>query len=178
MARNFAQRFNHRYGELFPEPYPFNFGAELVKIPSLDGKGKMSKSENENASLYLADSDELIRKKVMKAVSGDAPTEPNSVKPDVIENLFLLMKLVSDNDVIASFEADYNACTIRYGDLKKQLAEDMVRFIAPIREKTMAIQEDKAYLHSIIKMGKEKARESSVKTLEEARKMMGINFYC
>ena len=178
MARNFAQRFNHRYGEMFPEPYPFNFGAELVKIPSLDGKGKMSKSENENASLYLADSDELIRKKVMKAVSGDAPTEPNSVKPDVIENLFLLMKLVSDNDVIASFEADYNACTIRYGDLKKQLAEDMVRFIAPIREKTMAIQEDKAYLHSIMKMGKEKARESSVKTLEEARKMMGINFYC
>jgi tryptophanyl-tRNA synthetase len=53
-----------------------------------------------------------------------------------------------------------------------------VRFIAPIREKTMAIQEDKAYLHKIMKMGKEKARESSVKTLEEARKMMGINFYC
>src|SRR5690606_24661345 len=55
MARNFAQRFNNRYGELFPEPMPFNYGSELVKVPSLDGAGKMSKSENANATLYLAD---------------------------------------------------------------------------------------------------------------------------
>ncbi len=178
MARNFAQRFNHRYGELFPEPYPFNFGEQLVKIPSLDGKGKMSKSENENATLYLADTDEMIRKKVMKTVSGDAPTEMNSAKPEVIENIFSLMKLVSSHDIIEKFESDYNACTIRYGDMKKQLAEDMVAFIAPIREKTISIQEDKNYLHQIMKMGREKARESASKTLEEARKHMGINFYC
>ncbi|HOZ50772.1 MAG TPA: tryptophan--tRNA ligase [Chitinophagaceae bacterium] len=178
MARNFAQRFNHRYGELFPEPYPFNFGEQLVKIPSLDGKGKMSKSENENATLYLADTDEMIRKKVMKTVSGDAPKEMNSAKPEVIENIFSLMKLVSSHDIIEKFESDYNACTIRYGDMKKQLAEDMVAFIAPIREKTIAIQEDKNYLYQIMKMGKEKARESASKTLEEARKHMGINFYC
>jgi tryptophanyl-tRNA synthetase len=44
MARNFVKRFNHRYGEVFPEPYAFNFGEELVKVPSLDGAGKMSKS--------------------------------------------------------------------------------------------------------------------------------------
>lgn len=178
MARNFAQRFNHRYGETFPEPYPFNFGEQLVKIPSLDGKGKMSKSENENATIYLADSDELIRKKVMKAVSGEAPTEANSIKPEVIENLFLLMKLVSSEDVIQKFDTDFNNCTIRYGDLKKQLSEDMVNFVSPIREKTKAIQEDTSYLHKIMKMGQEKARESASKTLAEARKNMGINFYC
>ena len=178
MARNFAQRFNHRYGETFPEPEAFNFGTQLVKIPSLDGNGKMSKSENENATLYLADTDEMIRKKVMKTVSGDAPTEMNSAKPEVIENIFSLMKLVSSHDIIEKFESDYNACTIRYGDMKKQLAEDMVAFIAPIREKTISIQEDKNYLHQIMKMGREKARESASKTLEEARKHMGINFYC
>jgi tryptophanyl-tRNA synthetase len=50
MARNFAQRFNFRYSEVFPEPQAFNYGSELVKIPSLDGAGKMSKSENQYAS--------------------------------------------------------------------------------------------------------------------------------
>lgn len=178
MARNFAQRFNHRYGETFPEPYPFNFGNDLVKIPSLDGNGKMSKSENENATLYLADSDELIRKKVMKAKTDQGPTEPNSVMPDYIENIFALMALVSEKEVIEKYKTDFAQCQIRYGDLKKQLGEDMVTFIAPIREKAIAIQQDTEYLHRIMKMGKEKARESASKTLEEARKNMGINFYC
>lgn len=178
MARNFAQRFNHRYGETFPEPYPFNFGNDLVKIPSLDGNGKMSKSENENATLYLADSDELIRKKVMKAKTDQGPTETNSVMPDYIENIFALMALVSEKEVIEKYKTDFAQCQIRYGDLKKQLGEDMVTFIAPIREKAIAIQQDTEYLHRIMKMGKEKARESASKTLEEARKNMGINFYC
>src|SRR4030095_6793013 len=134
MARNFANRFNHRYGEVFPEPFAFNFGQQLIKVPSLDGKGKMSKSENQMATLYLADSDDDIRKKIMKAKTDAGPTAPNTPKPDYIENLFLLMKLVSPGDVIKKFEDDYDQCRIRYGDMKKQLAEDMVRFIAPIRE--------------------------------------------
>src|SRR5689334_18747709 len=96
MARNFAQRFNHRYGELFPEPQAFNFGEELVKVPSLDGTGKMSKSENQNATIYLSDDDETIRKKLMKAKTDSGPTTPNSEKPDYIQNIFLLMKLVSE----------------------------------------------------------------------------------
>ena len=139
MARNFAQRFNHRYGDVFPEPVAFNFGESLVKVPSLDGAGKMSKSENQMATLYLADDDDLIRKKVMKAKSDAGPTEPNSDKPDYIENLFQLMRLVSKKETVDQFEADYNNCTIRYGDMKKQMAEDMVAFIAPIREKAAAI---------------------------------------
>ena len=67
MARNFADRFNYRYGEVFPLPYAFNYGDELIRIMGLDGNGKMSKSENQNATIYLADDDELIRKKIMKA---------------------------------------------------------------------------------------------------------------
>lgn len=177
MARNFANRFNHRYGDTFPEPYPFNFGNELVKIPSLDGQGKMSKSENENATLYLSDSDEVIRKKVMKAKTDQGPTEPNSVMPDYIENIFALMKLVSSSEVIDKFTGDYNTCTIRYGDLKKQLAEDMVTFISPIRQKTMDLQNNIPALQKIMAQGREKARASAAKTLDEARKKMGINFY-
>ena len=177
MARQFANRFNHRYGEVFPEPAAFNFGSELIKVPSLDGVGKMSKSENQYATLYLSDPDDLIRKKVMKATTDQGPKEPNTPKPDYIENLFLLMKLVSAPDVVKKFEENYNNCTIRYGDMKKQLAEDMVGFIAPIREKTEAIQQDTAYLKKVMIQGAEKARASAQATLDVVRQAMGLNYY-
>jgi tryptophanyl-tRNA synthetase len=177
MARNIAVRFKHHYGEVFPEPVAFNYGSELVKVPSLDGAGKMSKSENQYATLYLSDPDELIRKKVMKATTDSGPKEPNTPKPDYIENLFLLMKLVSTPDVVQKFEADYNACSIRYGDMKKQLAEDMVSFIAPIREKAGAIQQDTAYLKQVMEQGAEKARVSAQATMKVVREAMGLNYY-
>lgn len=177
MARNIAGRFNHRYGEVFPEPVAFNYGSELVKVPSLDGAGKMSKSENQYATLYLSDPDDLIRKKVMKATTDSGPSTPNTPKPDYIENLFLLMKLVSEPEVLAKFETDYNACTIRYGDMKKQLAEDMVRFIAPIREKAEAIQQDTDYLKKVMIQGAEKARASAKATMDVVRQAIGLNYY-
>jgi tryptophanyl-tRNA synthetase len=177
MARTFVNRFNHRYGEVFPEPTAFNYGSELVKVPALDGSGKMSKSENQNATLYLADDDELIRKKVMKTKTDNGPTEKNSVKPDYIENIFLLMKLVSSDDVIKKFEEDYNNCTIRYGDMKKQLGEDMVNFIAPIREKANAILSDEVYLRQVMEKGAGKARKSAAATMELVRQAVGLNYY-
>lgn len=176
MARNFVKRFNHRYGEIFPEPEAFNFGAELVKVPSLDGSGKMSKSENQNATLYLADEDDMIRKKIMKAKTDAGPTEPNSPKPDYIENLFQLMRLVSEPAAVQKFEDDYNRCVIRYGDMKKQLAEDMVKFIAPIREKAAAIQANEAYLKEVMEKGAAKARRSAAATMELVRAAMGLNY--
>lgn len=177
MARNFANRFNHRYGEVFPEPVAFNYGDELIKVPSLDAAGKMSKSENQYATLYLSDEDDLIRKKVMKAKTDSGPTAPNSPKPDYIENIFLLMKLVSAADVVEKFEADYNSCTIRYGDLKKQLAEDMVAFISPIRQKAKSIRNDEKYLREVMEMGAEKARASAKTTMELVRQAMGLNYF-
>jgi tryptophanyl-tRNA synthetase len=177
ITRNFAQRFNHRYGELFPEPQAFNFGNELVKIPSLDGAGKMSKSENQYATLYLADDDDLIRKKVMKAKTDSGPTEPNSPMPDYIHNLFQLMSWVSDESTVHKFKEDFNKASIRYGDMKKQLAEDMVKFIAPIREKASAIIKDEVFLNHVIKEGEERSRESAAKTIELARKAMGLKYF-
>src|SRR5262249_52443243 len=152
--------------ELFPLPYAFNYGSDLVKILGLDGHGKMSKSANQMATIYIADDDDLIRKKIMKAKTDSGPTEKGMPKPDYIENLFLLLRLVSDNDTAAKYDADYEQCTIRYGDMKKQLAEDMVAFISPIREKAAAIQRDKSYLSKIIKQGREKARGSAAKTIK------------
>lgn len=177
MARNYVKRFNFRYGEIFPEPQAFNYNAQLVKVPSLDGGGKMSKSENQLATLYLADSDEMIRKKVMKAKTDSGPTESNAAKPDYIENIFLLMKLVSDQSFIDKMENDYNNCNIRYGDLKKQLAEDMVAFIAPIRNKVDAILNDEKYLKDVMEKGAEKARTSAKNTMQLVRDAIGLNYF-
>jgi len=176
MARNFANRFNRRYREIFPEPQAFNYGSELVKVPSLDGAGKMSKSENQYATLYLSDDDELIRKKVTRAKTDTGPTQKNSAKPDYIENLFLLMKLVGTEDAVKKFDEDFNNCTIRYGDMKKQLAEDMVKFIGPIREKAKAIRNDEKYLKEIMEKGVQKARGSARVTMELVREAMGLSY--
>jgi tryptophanyl-tRNA synthetase len=177
ITRNFAQRFNHRYGDLFPEAKAFNFGNELIKIPSLDGTGKMSKSENQYATLYLADSDEMIRKKVMKAKTDAGPTEHNSQMPEYIQNLFQLMQLVSDESTVKKFRDDFDRASIRYGDMKKQLAEDMVRFIAPIREKANEIRNDEAFLNKVMKEGAERSRQNAHQTIELARKAVGLKYF-
>lgn len=176
MARNFAERFNHRYSDVFPMPSAFNYGASLTKILGLDGNGKMSKSANQMATIYLADDDDLIRKKIMKAKTDSGPTEPGMPKPDYIENLFLLMQLVSNADVVSKYQQDYDAYTIRYGDMKKQLAEDMAAFIKPIREKAKAIENDKEYLTYVIKKGGEKARANAMQTIKLIRNAMNLNY--
>lgn len=177
IARNYVNRFNHRYGEVFPEPYAFNFNRQLVKVPSLDGSGKMSKSENQMATLYLADEDDAIRKKIMKAKTDNGPAESNSIKPDYIENLFLLMRLVSGNETLQYFEEKFNDCSIRYGDMKKQLAEDMVKFISPIRQKVNDILKDEKYLQKVMKQGAEKSTANAEVTMKLVRNAMGLNYF-
>jgi len=176
IARDFANRFNQRYGQVFPEPYAFNFGEELVKVPSLDGAGKMSKSENQMATLYLADDDETIRKKISKAKT-ESGGVPGSPMPDSVINLFLLLRLTCGEDVVKKYEADYQAGTIRYGDMKKELAEGMVKFIAPIREKAEAIQNDDVYLRRVMEQGAEKARARAGVTIQLAKEAIGLKYY-
>lgn len=178
MARNFANRFNQRYDiDLFPEPQVFRMDNETVKIMSLDGNGKMSKSENQNATIYLNDSDEIIVKKIMKAKTDSGPTTPNAEMPDYIQNIFQLMHLVSDASTYDHFKSSFDNCNIRYGDMKKQLAADMTNFISPIREQAAELQKEEALIRKILKEGAEKARESAAQTLAAARKAIGINYY-
>lgn len=177
MARNFANRFNHRYENVFPEPLAFNFGEALVKVPSLDGTGKMSKSENQSATLYLSDDDDQIRKKIMKAKTDEGPKTPNAPMPDYIENIFQLMKLSGTEEVYEKYSADYNSCIIRYGDMKKQLANDMIAFIKPIREKAIAIRNNETYLKEVLENGAEKARKSADITMKLVREAVGTKYF-
>ena len=174
MARKFAGRFNRMYNnELFPLPQPFTFdGGDMIKVPGLDGSGKMGKSEGNG--IFLFEDPKDIRKKVMRAVSDAGPTEPNSKKTEAVENLFTLLKIVSTSDVVAHYEATYNNCEIRYGDLKKQLAEDIIAFTSPIRERILEILKDEVYLGQVARRGAEKARESAQATLKEVKEIIGF----
>jgi tryptophanyl-tRNA synthetase len=173
ITAKYAQRFNQLYKvDYFPEPKAFNFGQDLVKVPGLDGSGKMGKSEGNG--LYLVDDPKVIRKKVMSAVTDAGPTEPNQVMSDPIQNIFTLMGIVSTPDTVLHFTEKYNSCEIRYGDLKKQLAEDIVAFLSPIRERIQDIEADSDYLRKVVTIGAEKARESASKTLKDVREIIGF----
>ena len=174
MARKFAKRFNRMYkSEVFPIPRPFTFdGKDMIKVPGLDGSGKMGKSEGNAINLY--EDPKSIRKKVMRAVTDSGPTEMNQEKPEAVQNLFTLLDIVSTPDTVAHFNEVYNKCEIRYGDLKKQLAEDIIAYTTPIRERINEILENDVYLAKVARMGAEKARESAIKTLQEVKDVIGF----
>jgi tryptophanyl-tRNA synthetase len=178
MTRVFANRFNNMYGvEYFPLPIAFNFSNELVKVPSLDGNGKMSKSYGENNTIYFTDETSALKKKIMRAKTDEGPKEKNSKKSVEIENLFALLNLVSKKEIVNQFNDSYNDCSIRYGDLKKQLFEDIDTFIAPFREKIKELENDDKYLSKVINQGAEKARESAKKTIKEVREIIGFKAF-
>lgn len=175
MMRTFARRFNRMYKEeYFPIPGPFNFGNELVKVPGLNGSGKMGKSEGEGNAIFLNDAPKALKKKVMRAVTDAGPTEKNSAKIEAVQNLFDLMKIVSTPDTLEHFEELYADASIRYGDFKKQLAEDIENFVAPFRERIEEIESNEAYVRKVVQQGAERARESARKTISEVRNIIGI----
>lgn len=173
LTRRFARRFNSFYKTpYFGEPVNFNFGSHAVKVPGLDGSGKMGKSEGN--CIYLIDDEKTLRKKVMRAVTDEGPKEPNQEVSEPIRNLFTLMELVSSPDTLQHFKDAYADCSIRYGDLKKQLAEDILKVTLPIRERILDIRDNDEYLSRVVRQGAERAREAAATTLAEVRDIMGI----
>lgn len=173
MARNFAGRFNNMYNtECFPLPQAFNFGSDLIKIPGLDGTGKMGKSDGNG--IYLIDDAKTLEKKVMRAVTDAGPTQLNQEMPEPVKNLFTILEVVSEPATVSAFKDKYNDCTIRYGDLKKQLAADINKAVNPVRERINEYMANTDYVSKVIKQGREKARESAAKTLKQVRDIIGF----
>jgi len=173
MMRTCARRFNHIYGvEYFPEPENFYLSDKAVKIPGLDGSGKMGKSEGN--CIYLRDDDKTITKKVMRAVTDAGPQQPNSERPQIIENLFTFLKIVSAPDVYDYYDSKWNDCTLRYGDMKKQIAADLCAVVAPIRERILEFESRPGYLDEVSAAGAEAARKSAAKTIRDVREIIGF----
>jgi tryptophanyl-tRNA synthetase len=186
ITAKYARRFNQLYKvDYFIEPEAFNFGKDLIKIPGLDGSGKMGKSDGNG--IYLIDDEKVIRKKVMSAVTDSGTVVDAAAKEllpqdksgmsEGIKNLFTIMKAVSTPEVYKHFHKEYESGVRRYGDLKKQLAEDIVNFVKPIRERYDAIYSDNDYLRKVVNMGAEKARQSASKTLKEVREIIGFKSF-
>jgi tryptophanyl-tRNA synthetase len=95
----------------------------------------------------------------------------------VIQNLFDLLNLVSSPETVKDFDEKYNNCSIRYGDVKKQLAEDMVKFLEPIRERIKELNQNDKLLSQIIGDGGAKARESAAQTIKDVREIIGIKSF-
>lgn len=175
MARTFGNRFNRLYNtEVFPEPQAFSVSQELVKVPGLTGGGKMSKSAGEADTIYLNEEAKALNKKIMRAVSDAGPTEPGQPKSQPVQNLFDLMQLVCSDETVSFFDEEHQKGTIRYGDLKKQLAADMETFIAPLRDKIDAQLANTSRLDEIAAFGAEKARKSARETMRMVRESIGF----
>jgi len=180
MTRTFGNRFNRLYNnEYFPEPQAFSYSGNLVKVPGLTGGGKMSKSAGENDTIYMSDPEEVLKKKIMKAVTVtvEGPSEPGSEIPQAIDNLLNLMSLVCTEDIPEFYKQEYYKGSIRFGDMKKQLAEDMAKFIAPFREKIEATLQDDKLIAQAAERGAAKASESADKTIKEVREIIGFKSF-
>lgn len=176
ITRLLARRFNKIYNTpVFPEPEAYNFGGNLVKIPGLDGTGKMGKSEGNG--IYLVDDEKTITKKVMRAVTDSGPKTPGSPMSQEIANLFTILSVVSDPQTTAYFKDQYNNCTIRYGDLKKQLAADICKHTLPIKERIEEIYHDDTYLKYVIEKGTAEARASAQATMQLVREAVGFKAF-
>lgn len=172
MTRRFARRFNMMYEvNYFPEPDAYNFGKQLIRIPGLDGAGKMGKSEGNG--IFLADTPHDIRKKVMKAVTDTGPSSQGEEPSEPVKNLFSIMNVVSDPSTVDYFTEKFAACEIRYGDMKKQLAEDIIKFTEPLRISINEILANDKYLSRVVAQGAEKARESASATVRDVREIIG-----
>lgn len=179
MTRTFANRFNHMYAtDYFAEPQAFSGGGDLVKVPGLTAQGKMSKSSGDADTITFDEEEKGLRKKIMRAVTDNGPTEPGQPKSEGLQNLFDIMTLVSDTSTVAHFEVEQQNGTIRYGDFKKQLADDVVKFVSPIKERIGYYKQNTSALAKAAKIGQEKANDSAQKTLKEVREIIGFKkFY-
>lgn len=175
MTRTFANRFNHMYQtDYFKEPQAYSNTGKLIKVPGLTAQGKMSKSSGDTDTLIFDEDEKVTRKKIMRAVTDNGPSEPGMPKSEGLQNLFDIMELVSDQSTIQYFDNLHQEATIRYGDLKKQLADDVVKFIEPIRAKISHFKQDTHALQKAARIGAEKANESASKTLKEVREIIGF----
>jgi tryptophanyl-tRNA synthetase len=109
----------------------------------------------------------------MRAVTDTGPQTPGEKPSEPVKNLFTIMKVVSDPSTVKYFTEKHASCEIRYGDMKKQLAEDIIKVTDPIRERIREILADNRYLSGVVSSGAEKARASASKTVREVREIIG-----
>jgi tryptophanyl-tRNA synthetase len=171
VAREIARKFNHLFGDTFPEPKRFDTPGRYV--PSLLGEGKMSKSV-EGSYIALTDDLAIIKSKLAKAVTDTGKGE-KFPETGPAANLVTFVELFEGRDKAQQLREQYKTTGIRYGDLKVELAEAIYKELEPIQERRKYYEEHPEEVDQILADGKEYASKIAQETLAEVREKMGLS---
>jgi len=168
VTRDIAIRFNNTYGKILTVPTEHIIESVAV-VPGTDGQ-KMSKSYNNTIEIFEAE--KSIRKKVMRIVTDSTPVE--EPKDPEKCNVFALLKLVAPPEELAEWENKYRRGGTGYSEAKKRLAELLIDYFKPFREKRTELENNIDYVKEVLADGAERARAVAAKTLAEVRKAVGL----
>ncbi len=168
VTRDIAGRFNNTYGEIFTIPKEYIIESVAV-VPGTDGR-KMSKSYNNAIGIF--EPEKTVKKRIMSIVTDSTPVaEPKD--PEKC-NVFALLKLVASDDELSEWENRYRSGGMGYGEVKKRLAELIIDYFAPYRQKRAKLENNLDYVEEVLADGAERAKAVASETLEQARKAVGL----
>ncbi len=171
VTRDIAGSFNNKYGEVFVLPKDFIIESVAV-VPGIDGR-KMSKSYGNTIEMF--EPEKSIKSKVMKIVTDSTPVEEPK-NPEKC-NVFALLKLFATAEEIKQWKEKYRKGGTGYGEAKKRLAELIIGYFRPFRQKRAELEKNPDYVKQIMAEGAKRARAVAEKTLAEARKAVGLGGY-
>lgn len=169
LTREIARRFNHLYGETFPEPQAIL--TETPRLPGIDGR-KMSKSYNN--ALYLSDTEEELRQKVMKFFTDPQKLRKGDPGRPEICPVFFYHKLFTQKERVNQIEEDCRSGKLGCVDCKRLMFEGLNTFLTPIREKREEILRQKDLVAEVLEEGSKKARMEAQKTIQEVRQKLRV----
>ena len=169
VTRDIAIKFNQQYGETFTVPEPA-IREEVAVVPGVDGQ-KMSKSYNNTIDIFGAEKE--TRGRIMRIVTDSKQLQ--DPKDPATCNVFALYKLFASDADRADMESKYAAGGFGYGDAKKRLFETLWAYFAPFRQRRAELEKDPAYVADVLRDGAERARAEARKTLNAARKAVGLD---
>jgi tryptophanyl-tRNA synthetase len=168
ITRDIAIRFNNSYGKIFTVPQEHIIEAVAV-VPGTDGQ-KMSKSYGNTIEIF--EPEQSVTKKIMRIVTDSTPVEQPK-DPDKC-NVFALLKLVASPEELTEWESKYRAGGTGYSEAKKRLAELMIEYFKPFRQKRTELENNLDYVRKVLADGARRAKAVAAKTLAEARKAVGL----
>ena len=172
LARDLAQKFNSVYSDTFkiPEASIPKAGARVMSLQSPDSK--MSKSDsNQNGTLYITDSPDVLRKKIMLAVTDSGGEVRAAADKPGITNLMNIYSATTGKS-FELIESEFSGKG--YGEFKKAVAEAVVERLKPVREKYEEVVADKAYIESFLKRGTEAAQRRASRIMSKVRRKVGF----
>lgn len=168
VARDIALRFNNAYGDILTVPSDYIIESVAV-VPGTDGR-KMSKSYNNTIEIF--EPQDSVRKKVMRIVTDSTPVEKPK-DPDKC-NVFALLRLVAPPEELREWENRYRSGGTGYSEAKKRLAELMIEYFKPYRNKRVELEKNVDYVKEVLAKGAERAGAVAAKTLSDVRTAVGL----